>query len=106
MAKNSPDTPNVGGAKKRTLFYTLSIGSQPEHEERRWIDISALEGETEKNTGDVECRIALDMLLERFSRINLFADHPQFRQDNVLQGLQSLVVRCVPASGATPVASR
>ena len=43
----SLDLPNIGEAKKRAISYTLIIVIRPEHAEQKWIDISALEGETE-----------------------------------------------------------
>ena len=52
------------------------------------------------------CRIAIEMLLERISRLKLLGDRPKFRKGIVLWGLQSLMVRCVPASGAIFVAFR
>ena len=45
----------------------------------------------------LESRVVLEMLLERFSQISLFADPPRFRKTIVLRGLQSLPVRCVRA---------
>ena len=45
----------------------------------------------------LEGRVVLEMLLERFSQISLFADPPRFRKTIVLRGLQSLPVRCVRA---------
>ena len=43
----------------------------------------------------LEGRIALEMLLERFSRIGLLAERPRFRKTLVLRGLESLPLRCV-----------
>ncbi len=45
----------------------------------------------------LECRIALEMLLERFSRFSLLADPPRFRRSVVIRGLQSLPLRCTNA---------
>ena len=45
----------------------------------------------------LEGRIALEMLLERFSQIGLLDTRPRFRKGIVLRGLQSLMVRCVRA---------
>ena len=45
----------------------------------------------------LEGRIALEMLLERFSEIGLRADRPRFRKTIVLRGLESLPLRCVAA---------
>ena len=45
----------------------------------------------------LEGRIALEMLLERFSRIRLLDDRPRFRQSVVLRGLHSLPLRCTRA---------
>ncbi len=43
----------------------------------------------------LEGRIALEMLLERFSSIGLLDDSARFRKTIVLRGLESLPVRCV-----------
>ncbi len=45
----------------------------------------------------LEGRIVIEMLLERFSQIDLLAKRPRFRKGIVLRGLQSLTVRCVRA---------
>ena len=45
----------------------------------------------------LEGRIVIEMLLERFSQIDLLAKRPRFRKAIVLRGLQSLTVRCVRA---------
>ena len=45
----------------------------------------------------LEGRIVLEMLLERFSQMDLLAGRPRFREGIVLRGLQSLMVRCVRA---------
>ena len=45
----------------------------------------------------LEGRIAFEMLLERFSRIELLDERPRFRGGVVLRGLESLTVRCVRA---------
>ena len=45
----------------------------------------------------LEGRIVLEMLLERFSQIDLLAERPRFRKGIVLRGLESLTVRCVRA---------
>ena len=45
----------------------------------------------------LEGRIAFEMLLERFSRIELHDRRPRFRQGVVLRGLDSMTVRCVRA---------
>ena len=45
----------------------------------------------------LEGRIVLEMLLERFSHMDLLAERPRFRKGIVLRGLQSLTVRCVRA---------
>ena len=45
----------------------------------------------------LEGRIVLEMLLERFSQMNLLEERPRFRKGIVLRGLQSLTVRCVRA---------
>ena len=42
----------------------------------------------------LEGRIVLEMLLERFSQINLLDGQPRFRNSIVLRGLESLPVRC------------
>jgi len=42
----------------------------------------------------LEGRIVLEMLLERFPRIDLLGDRPRFRKSIVLRGVQSLPVRC------------
>ena len=42
----------------------------------------------------LEGRIVFEMLLERFSSIELAGDRPRFRKSIVLRGLQSLPVRC------------
>ena len=42
----------------------------------------------------LEARIVLEMLLERFSQMDLLAQRPMFRKGIVLRGLQSLPVRC------------
>lgn len=46
-------------------------------------------------------RVALEMLFERFSRINWFDDHLQFRKGTVLRVLQYLVMKRNSASVAT-----
>ena len=43
----------------------------------------------------LEGRIALEMLLERFSHISLLGECPRFRKGIVLRGLQSLTLQCV-----------
>lgn len=45
----------------------------------------------------LEGRIALEMLLERYSSLKLLADRPAFRRGIVLRGLESLPVAGVPA---------
>ena len=45
----------------------------------------------------LEGRVVIEMLLERFSQIELLAKRPRFRKGIVLRGLQSLMVRCVRA---------
>ena len=45
----------------------------------------------------LEGRVVLEMLLERFSQINLGGEQPRFRNSIVLRGLESLPVRCVRA---------
>ena len=45
----------------------------------------------------LEGRIAFEMLLERFPRIDLADERPRFRQGIVLRGLESLRVRCAGA---------
>ena len=45
----------------------------------------------------LEGRVVLEMLLERFSRIDLRDGPPRFRNSIVLRGLESLPVRCVEA---------
>ena len=45
----------------------------------------------------LEGRIAFEMLLERFARIELLDRRPRFRSGIVLRGLESLMVRCVRA---------
>ena len=45
----------------------------------------------------LEARIAFEMLLERFVRIDLLGGRPRFRGGIVLRGLESLMVRCVRA---------
>ena len=45
----------------------------------------------------LEGRIVLEMLLERFSQMDLLAERPRFRKGIVLRGLESLTVRCVRA---------
>ena len=45
----------------------------------------------------LEGRIAFEMLLERFPRIELLDSRPRFRGGIVLRGLESLMVRCVRA---------
>ena len=45
----------------------------------------------------LEGRIVLEMLLERFSQMDLLAERPRFRKGIVLRGLQSPTVRCVRA---------
>ncbi len=45
----------------------------------------------------LEGRIAFEMLLERFSRIELLDGRPRFRGGIVLRGLESLMVRCAVA---------
>ena len=45
----------------------------------------------------LEGRIVFEMLLERFSRIDLLDARPRFRQGIVLRGLDALRVRCVRA---------
>ena len=45
----------------------------------------------------LECRVALEMLLEHFASIRLLAQRPRFRRTVVLRGLESLPVRCVRA---------
>ena len=45
----------------------------------------------------LEGRIVLEMLLERFSQIDLLAKRPSFRKGIVLRSLHSLTVRCVRA---------
>ena len=45
----------------------------------------------------LECRVALEMLLERFSSIRLLHARPRFRTSLVLRGLESLPVCCVRA---------
>ena len=39
-------------------------------------------------------RIAFEMLLERFARIDLLGGRPRFRNGIVLRGLESLPLRC------------
>ena len=45
----------------------------------------------------LECRVALEMLLERFASIRPLAARPRFRRTVVLRGLESLPVRCARA---------
>ena len=45
----------------------------------------------------LEARVALEVLLERFSSMRLLADRPAFRRAIVLRGLESLPVSAVPA---------
>ena len=45
----------------------------------------------------LEGRIALEMLLERYTSLRLLADRPAFRRGIVLRGLESLPVNAVPA---------
>ena len=45
----------------------------------------------------LEARVALEVLLERFSSMRLAADRPAFRRAIVLRGLESLPVSAVPA---------
>ena len=45
----------------------------------------------------LEGRIVFEMMLERFSRIGLLSERPQFRHAILLRGLQSLALRCVRA---------
>ena len=45
----------------------------------------------------LEGRIVLEMLLERFSQMDLLAKLPSFRKGIVLRSLHSLTVRCVRA---------
>ena len=45
----------------------------------------------------LEGRIALETLLERFSKIDLLGSEPRFRRNVVLRGLLSLPLRCVRA---------
>ena len=45
----------------------------------------------------LEGRIALEMLLERYSSLRLLTDRPRFRRGIVLRGLESLPVAGVPA---------
>ncbi|MCY4141084.1 MAG: cytochrome P450 [Rhodobacteraceae bacterium] len=45
----------------------------------------------------LEGRIAFEMLLERFPRIELLDERPRFRNGIVLRGLKSLAVRCTSA---------
>ena len=47
--------------------------------------------------GQLEGRIALEMLLERFPRIALLDPEPQFRRNVVLRGLRALPLRCARA---------
>ena len=42
----------------------------------------------------LEGRIVIEMLLERFSRIDLLAPRPRFQRSVVLRGLRSLPIRC------------
>ena len=42
----------------------------------------------------LEGRIVLEMLLERFPRISLLADSPQFRTSIIFRGLHSLLLNC------------
>ncbi len=42
-------------------------------------------------------RIAFEMLLERFARIDLLGGRPNYRNDIVLRGLRSLPLRCARA---------
>ncbi len=45
----------------------------------------------------LEARVALEVLLERFSSMRLLADRPAFRRAIVLRGLESLPVSAIPA---------
>ncbi len=45
----------------------------------------------------LEGRVALEVLLERFTSMRLLADHPAYRGGVVLRGLESLPVAAVPA---------
>ena len=45
----------------------------------------------------LEGRIALEMLLDRFSQMRLLDDRPRFHRAIVLRGLQSLPLRCTRA---------
>ena len=45
----------------------------------------------------LEARIALEMLLERFSTMSLLDERPQFHKAIVLRGLKSLPLRCTRA---------
>ena len=45
----------------------------------------------------LEGRIAFEMLLERFARIELLDERPRYRAGIVLRGLESLTVRCARA---------
>ena len=45
----------------------------------------------------LETRIAFEMLLERFARIDLLGGRPRFRNGIVLRGLRSLPLRCARA---------
>ena len=47
----------------------------------------------------LEGRIALEMLLERFSTMSLLDDRPRFHKAIVLRGLKSLPLRCTRACG-------
>ena len=46
----------------------------------------------------LEGRIALEVLLERYSSMRLLTDHPVFRRAIVLRGLESLPMAAVPAA--------
>ena len=49
----------------------------------------------------LEGRIALELLLERYSSLRLLTDRPTFRRGIVLRGLESLPVSAVPAWGTS-----
>ena len=53
----------------------------------------------------LEGRVALEVLLERFSSMRLLTDRPAFRRAIVLRGLESLPVAAVRRPAAVPVSS-
>lgn len=54
----------------------------------------------------LECRIALEMLLGLFSRLNLFDDLLHFRNNITIRGHKSLFMRFISSYGETFAASR